>query len=389
MDPQPTVGIVTRTKDRAVLLRRALESILHQTYPHWRMVIVNDGGDPAAVESLVGHYAAEAAGRIRIIHNPKSMGMEGASKIGIDVALDLGDLLIFHDDDDSWAPEFLSVAVHELLRVQKKFPDTQGVTTYAHLVREAVRGNLIEILSVEAFSGWVPRGFLSLDRMLAGNFIPPISFLFTKKAYIDAGNLYELIPYLGDWDFLIRVLSRYDVYMVPQYLAFYHWRQSTEPGSVNNSVTAELDQHHFYKQYLLNRWLRQDIAAGRFGVGAYANLRHHVETLLNKKPEPAAPPPPPPPPPPDPSERVPPGLPQEMVDYYWESASWKALKPFRFFANKLLGLPGEKRPSADNIQLAWQAARDYQGSLSWNLMAPLRVAQSVFGVLGRMFGRGK
>jgi len=164
---RPTVGIVTRTKNRSVLLRRAIESVIHQTYPDWRMVIVNDGGDPGETEFLAGHYAEAAAGRIRIIHNPKSLGMEGASKVGLE-AID-SDLLILHDDDDSWSPEFLSVAVNELQHMQKKFPSTQGVTTYSHVVWETVRGNLVEILSCEPFNEWVPPGFLSLDRMLAGN----------------------------------------------------------------------------------------------------------------------------------------------------------------------------------------------------------------------------
>ena len=76
------MGVVTRTKDRVVLLRRAVESVLHQSYRNWTMVIVNDGGSPREVDDLVEAYAAEAGGRIRVVHNPKSLGMEGASKVG-------------------------------------------------------------------------------------------------------------------------------------------------------------------------------------------------------------------------------------------------------------------------------------------------------------------
>ncbi len=103
----PVVGIVTRTKNRPVLLKRAIESVLFQTYPTWTMVIVNDGGDPAPIDALVDHYAARADGRIRVIHNPRSLGMEGASAVGL-AALE-SELLTVHDDDDSWSPEFLTV----------------------------------------------------------------------------------------------------------------------------------------------------------------------------------------------------------------------------------------------------------------------------------------
>ncbi len=283
----PLVGVVTRTKDRVVLLRRAIESVLHQSYRNWVMVIVNDGGSPREVDDLVEAYAAEAEGRIRVAHNPNSLGMEGASKVGIDAIQ--SDLLIVHDDDDTWAPEFLSVAIDELLRVRTGFPGVQGVTTYSLRVLETVRGNLVETETVEPFNDWVPPGLLSLDRMLAGNFIPPISFLFSRRAYEELGSVYEIIPYLGDWGFLIRFLCRYDVYLVPQFLAFYHWRIRSSSGGFSNSVTSELDRHRFYKQYLLNAWLREDFASGKAGVGTYANLRVQIQTLLERAQAPAEP----------------------------------------------------------------------------------------------------
>ena len=280
MTERATVAVITRTKDRTVLLKRAIESVLAQSYPHWRMVIVNDGGDPAPVEQLVGRFASETEGRIRIVHNVASLGMHGASAVGFSHIE--GDLVAIHDDDDSWAPEFLAVSVTTLQRVQADFPSIRGVTTYCNRIIEHVKGNLINIDDVEPFSGWVPQGLLSLDRMLAGNFLPPISFLFERAAFNALGDRYELIPYLGDWDFLIRFLTRFDIYMVPQYLAFYHWRVGAD-SDFGNSIIAELERHRFYRQLLLNKWLREDLTNGRFGVGAYANLRGHFETLFENE----------------------------------------------------------------------------------------------------------
>jgi glycosyltransferase involved in cell wall biosynthesis len=293
MTDQPLVGIVTRTKNRRVLLKRALESVLSQSYSNWRMVIVNDGGDRDDVDALVARYAAAARDRVSVVHNPKSLGMEGASKVGL-AALDT-ELLSVHDDDDSWAPEFLAVTTRELRQLQAKYPAVQGVTTYANLVMEQVNGNVVHTDSIEAFNAWVPPGFLSLDRMLASNFIPPISFLFSRAVFDELGGVYEAIPYLGDWDFLIRFLSKYEVCMIPQYLAFYHWRSRSHSGVLANSVTDEIGRHKFYRQMLLNQWLRADIAAGRFGIGAYANLRGHIEMFAHQAHEreaapPAAPP---------------------------------------------------------------------------------------------------
>ena len=39
------VDIVTRTKDRPLLIWRCVESVFIQTHQNWRHIIVNDGGD--------------------------------------------------------------------------------------------------------------------------------------------------------------------------------------------------------------------------------------------------------------------------------------------------------------------------------------------------------
>lgn len=40
----PRVSVIMRTKDRDVLLRRALSDVARQTFTDWGLVIVNDGG---------------------------------------------------------------------------------------------------------------------------------------------------------------------------------------------------------------------------------------------------------------------------------------------------------------------------------------------------------
>ena len=74
-----TVGIIMRTKNRPLLLERALNDVLRQVFTDWTMVIVNDGGDPAPVDDLVRRYAEAFRGRVAVVHNRTSVGMEAAS----------------------------------------------------------------------------------------------------------------------------------------------------------------------------------------------------------------------------------------------------------------------------------------------------------------------
>jgi hypothetical protein len=232
--------------------------------------------------------------------------------------------------------------------------------------------------------------------MLAGNLIPPISFLFSRKAFLELDSCYEKIPYLGDWDFLIRFLSRFDIYVIPRLLAFYHWRIGVGQDANSNTVTAEVDRHLFYRQYLLNEWLRCDFQSGKFGIGAYANLRVQVEKILaDVSYRPPAPPPAsevkapePEVKAPEPEVRAPePEVepPQFIVDYYWDSLSWRLLRPLRSGINRFAGRPAELKPAVTSLDEAWQVARVLQESLSWNLTAPVRWLQSVL----QLFGLGR
>jgi glycosyltransferase involved in cell wall biosynthesis len=52
----PKVAVVTRTKDRPVLLERAIQSVHSQTMKDFIHVIYNDGGDASSVDALVEKY---------------------------------------------------------------------------------------------------------------------------------------------------------------------------------------------------------------------------------------------------------------------------------------------------------------------------------------------
>ena len=53
---QPKVAVITRTKNRNILLERALKSVHQQTMEDFVHIIYNDSGDEAAVEMLLEKY---------------------------------------------------------------------------------------------------------------------------------------------------------------------------------------------------------------------------------------------------------------------------------------------------------------------------------------------
>lgn len=270
------VAIITRTKDRHVLLKRAIESVVNQSFDDWIMVIVNDGGDPEPVDALVEFFRPGARGKIKVLHSPACRGMEAASNLGITSVT--SEFLAIHDDDDSWAPEYLAIAVPELERAHLQFPRVGGVLTMANAVFERVQGSVVHVEYVEPYKPWINHGFLSLDSMLVENQLAPIQLLTRYDAACEVGLYREDLPVLGDWDFNIRFLLKYDILVIPQVLAFYHHRIDNH-GVYGNSIYAGRVKHVFYAQMLKNEWLRMDIATGAMGPGTMASLRFAIQNV--------------------------------------------------------------------------------------------------------------
>lgn len=280
-DMDATVGIITRTKDRPVLLKRALESVVNQSYEDWHLVIVNDGGDSAVVDQLIDHYAAQLRERVSVIHNPSSLGMEAASNKGIRSIKTR--YLVIHDDDDSWAPEFLTISVAEIEQISREFPNIAGVVTLANAVYERVEGSVVYIDEIVPYRTSEKRGLVSLDELLTENQFAPIQFLFRYDAAQAIDFFRADLSVLGDWDFNIRFMCRHDVYIIPQFLAFYHHRISDQTV-YGNSIIADKSRHDFYATMLKNEWLRKDFDKNRIGMGAHIALRQailHMEKTIN------------------------------------------------------------------------------------------------------------
>ena len=106
----PAVTVVMRTFERPVMLARAIASVQNQTFTDWELVVVNNGGDPAPVDSAVAvARQAQPSCSLRVIHLEDRFGMEEASNRAL--ASCASEFFAIHDDDDSWREGFLGRAV--------------------------------------------------------------------------------------------------------------------------------------------------------------------------------------------------------------------------------------------------------------------------------------
>lgn len=259
-----SVSIITRTKNRALLLERAIRSVTGQSHQHWELIIVNDGGDPAPVEALVQKANDVAKSKIKVLHHAESLGMEAASNAGLRTAS--GRYVIIHDDDDAWAPEFLTVMLRELQQQAARLPSIKGIACRATLVMEEIRGQEVIIKKTEKFRPDVQPGLIPLHKIFQENFFAPIQFLYERAVFDKIGMYRDTLPVLGDWEFNVRFMREFDIFYIADELAFYHHRVADRSSIYGNSVIASHDKHLFFNQALKNEWLRDDIKHNRAGM---------------------------------------------------------------------------------------------------------------------------
>lgn len=84
----------------------SIDSVMTQTYPHWELLVIDDGSKDDSVR-IVEQYVKNDD-RIQLLFNDKHVGNPSAPRnYGIERAK--GDYIAFLDSDDIWLPEKLSI----------------------------------------------------------------------------------------------------------------------------------------------------------------------------------------------------------------------------------------------------------------------------------------
>jgi GT2 family glycosyltransferase len=245
-----TVTVVMRTYERPVLLARAIASVQNQTFPNWHLVVVNNGGDAATVDKVVAVARnSTPSGSISVLHLPARVGMEEASNEGLRATQ--SKYFAIHDDDDSWAAEFLQRTVAHFEKHSTAAAVVSGITR----IYETYRAGKVWPVKNEHF--YLTQERLTYMGMIGGNTFPPIAALFDRRLLADVGEFDASLPVQGDWEFNLRAVNAGGYVYLPERLAHYHTRTPESETSFGNSITVGVDLHHTIKRQLQERWLAE------------------------------------------------------------------------------------------------------------------------------------
>lgn len=277
MKSVPKVAVITRTKDRGLLLERAIQSVQNQTMGDFVQVILNDGGDKKIVDDLVEKHKDLIKGRVKVIHNEKSSGHAPALNTAIQSTDSV--FIAVHDDDDSWDVDFLRLTIEYLEEKQAK-----GVITVVDIVEEKIENNTITTL--KQGRGLEPvRGMVSLYDQCLVNYATPITFVYRRDVYDEIGGYSDLFEVAEDWDFTLRFLMKHDIHslVTDKALSFYHHRIESTGSALNSIFVDGGTRFDLHINKIANHYLRKEIAAGSLGLGyIIASVRHNRNSITQQ-----------------------------------------------------------------------------------------------------------
>ncbi|MBK9150479.1 MAG: glycosyltransferase family 2 protein [Saprospiraceae bacterium] len=98
----PLVSIIVPVYNARSYLSQCIESVIHQSYPHWELLLINDGSTDGSLQ-ICRQYACTDS-RVKVTDIPNG-GVSNARNIGIENAE--GEFLMFIDADDWIEPDTL------------------------------------------------------------------------------------------------------------------------------------------------------------------------------------------------------------------------------------------------------------------------------------------
>lgn len=191
------ISCVIPTHGRPAFLQEAIESVLAQTFLPYEIVVVSDDGNSGS-KAIVEDFSSKAEILISYVENATGEGGASSSR-NLGASMAEGTHLAFLDDDDKWAPEYLS-NVDALFRTRP----TECVVTWLMMFRgeQHVPGLTMK-------PGLRARDAASMNPGFTGS-----NFVVERTVFFSIEGFDSNLRVINDGDFIYRYLSAGHTYLV-------------------------------------------------------------------------------------------------------------------------------------------------------------------------------
>jgi glycosyltransferase involved in cell wall biosynthesis len=191
----PEISIILPVYNRASSMKKAIESVIAQSFTNWELLIIDDCSQDLSYETAKSFSAKEK--RIRVYQLDQNSGAAVARNYGIDKAE--GNFISLLDSDDWYEPEFLKKSYDHL----NALPREMGFIWTG--VRYYKRGGIKEDFL------WKPVHCKSTYLTFLNNLhIGTNSGLtFRKELFDQCGFFREDLPAAEDTEFFLRISQKF------------------------------------------------------------------------------------------------------------------------------------------------------------------------------------
>ena len=201
-------AIITTHKREPNILKRAILSVLNQTYGNLEIIVVDDSPAEYPKREEVKAMVASFGDKVLYIQHEACRGACAARNTGIEHST--GEFIAFLDDDDEWLPE-------KIEKQYAKFTDDDIALVYCGEIcinDETGEKTLLD----RSYSAENP-----FHRLMLSNFIGSTSMpLIRASALKGVGGFDVLMESAQDYDVWARLAAKYKIACVAEPLILFH-----------------------------------------------------------------------------------------------------------------------------------------------------------------------
>lgn len=218
------VSVIIPTYNRRRYLCEAIDSVLAQTYPHYEIIVVDDG----STDGTGGVLAARYGDRISYLYQA-NRGEAAARNLGIRHSR--GQYIAFLDSDDLWRPAKLE----KQLGLLERRPGVGMVSCHAQRIDAA--GNVV---TGDTMKSADPRKMLPLETLILNSPLLVSTVIVRRECLDEVGLFWEDTRYGEDRGFCLRVAAVHEVGFVRQPLVL----MRRHPGTQTRDLMTQEELEH-------------------------------------------------------------------------------------------------------------------------------------------------
>lgn len=251
----PLVSVIIPAYNRKAYVQEAIDSVLAQTYPHYEIIVIDDGSTDGTGEALAARYGD----RINY-HWQENRGESAARNWGIQMAR--GQYIALLDSDDLWYPNKLSTQVKWIV----DRPEVGILSCLGETIDSSGRALPGMLLGLKAIGLDDFYEALYRENILGGG---GSQVILSREAIDHVIGFDESIRYGEDWELWLRIAAIAAIDCVPEVLC----RIRIHPGG----------QWRFPKPERTTKHLNDHLKIIHNGYSIWPDKPPHAEMVRDRK----------------------------------------------------------------------------------------------------------